>query len=541
MSPMFRRRLSWLLITVTVLAPELALAQQPRATKEVARRSALKLIPADATAGFVVHPRSAMLDPSMQMMPIEVISVMGKQQLGFDPMDVEVVVGAVKFAGAPEVAAALRLRQDLELGSLAPDLVAGTTEETLKGKPYLRAEAGGISFYLPNARTLLVGTDGMIQQMMERTGDPKQGIHRHLAAGNPADLQIVVALEELRGMIEGQLAMIPPLPGPLEGLKGIPNDSEAVELRVNVAGGFTGELALHANDDAAAKRIEEVIDGSMLMARRMAIAEFTRSSASGDEEIDAAMVQYTERMATTISDMLRPKRDGTKLTMGGSFEAQANTMIIAMLVGLLLPAVQAAREAARRNNSINHLRQLVLALLNHESATQFFPPHAIYNDDDEPLLSWRVKILPYLDEQELYEQFHLDEPWDSEHNKQLIERMPAIFSNPNGGEPGKTHYVGLVGDDFFFRGDRDGRRIGQITDGTSKSICIVEADDPVIWTKPDDLKFDEDNPMKGLGNMRAGNIFGAAFVDGHVESISRQVNPELFKAMITINGGEAVR
>lgn len=538
----FRRRIAWFLIAVMVLTPQLAVAQQPRNMKDVARRSALTLIPADATAGFIVHPRSAMLDPSMQMLPVEVISAMGKQQLGFDPLDVEVVVGAVKLEGAPEIAVALRLRQALELGSLAPALVAGTSEETLKGKPYLKADPGGLSFYLPNARTLFVGTDAMIHKMMERTGSADAGVlHGHLAAGTPADLQLVVVLQELQGMIQGQLAMLPPLPGPLEALKGIPNDTEAVELRVNVARGWMGELTLHANEEAAAEHIGNVIDDSISVARRMALAQLTQSLTSGDEEVNAAMRKYTERMADMITEMLRPKRDGSKLTIGGSFEAQANTLVIATLVTLLLPAVQAAREAARRNNSINNLRRLVLALLNHESATQHFPPHAVYGEDNKPLLSWRVKILPYIEEQALYEEFHLDESWDSEHNKKLIERMPPIFANPNGGKPGKTHYLGLVGENFFFRGDSEGRPIRNITDGTSKSICIVEADNPVIWTKPDDYQFDEDNPIKGLGNMRAGNVFGAAFVDGHVLSISRQIDVESLKAMMTINGAEPVR
>src|SRR5690606_35040423 len=148
------------------------------------------------------------------------------------------------------------------------------------------------------------------------------------------------------------------------------------------------------------------------------------------------------------------------------------------------------REAARRTQSSNNLKQLMLALLNYESVYNQLPAHAIYSEDGKPLLSWRVAILPYIEEQALYEQFHLDEPWDSEHNKQLISQMPQFYlcpSVPLDPKEGKTTYLAPVGKDLYFDGTKDGMQLRKITDGTSNTIAIVDADDDaaVIWTKPD--------------------------------------------------------
>src|ERR1700676_3675353 len=105
--------------------------------------------------------------------------------------------------------------------------------------------------------------------------------------------------------------------------------------------------------------------------------------------------------------------------------------IIAVLIALLLPAVQAAREAARRAQCVNNLKQIGLAMHNYHSTYDCFPPAVTADDQGRPLLSWRVLILPYLEEAPLYAQFHLDEPWDSPHNLPLASKMPRVYTCPS--------------------------------------------------------------------------------------------------------------
>src|SRR5262249_25771193 len=137
----------------------------------------------------------------------------------------------------------------------------------------------------------------------------------------------------------------------------------------------------------------------------------------------------------------------------------------AVVVALTLPAVQAAREAARRNASMNNLKQIAIALLNHHDTYKRFPAPSIKDKEGNPLLSWRVKILPFIDENELYKEFHLDEPWDSDHNKKLIARMPKVYASPNApNQNGTTVYLGVAGAGNFF-GTPNELSIRNIIDG----------------------------------------------------------------------------
>lgn len=170
-------------------------------------------------------------------------------------------------------------------------------------------------------------------------------------------------------------------------------------------------------------------------------------------------------------------------------------------VALLLPAVQKAREAARRSQSANNLKLLGLTMHNYLDLNKRFPARASFDSQGKSLLSWRVHLLPFLEQENLYREFHLDEPWDSPHNRKLIPRMPSVYQNPSApAKPGMAHYVGLVGKGTFFEGTK-GRLPIDVTDGFSNTLMLVEVnpDRGVIWTKPDDLPFDPDNPLAGLG------------------------------------------
>jgi hypothetical protein len=198
---------------------------------------------------------------------------------------------------------------------------------------------------------------------------------------------------------------------------------------------------------------------------------------------------------------------------------------------LLLPAVQSSRAAARRVQSTNNLKQIGLAMHNYASANHTFPPAYTADKNGKPLLSWRVMILPYMETGGLYEQFHLDEPWDSEHNKKLINKMPAGYRSPTStvfGQ-GKTNYLTVRGKHTIFSG-KDPNSFASIRDGMSNTIMTVEVSDAkaVIWTKPDDFEYDEQNPIKGLVGLQSGG-FIAGLADGSVRFIPSSVTPRTLK------------
>ncbi len=232
---------------------------------------------------------------------------------------------------------------------------------------------------------------------------------------------------------------------------------------------------------------------------------------------------------------------------GGDLDLSSSATTVPVLIALLLPAVQSAREAARRAQSMNNLKQIGLAAFNYESANGHFPAQAITDDNGRPLLSWRVAILPYIEEGALYEEFHLNEPWDSPHNRALIERMPQVYAStnvPQTTEQGLTFYRGISGDQGIFtvKPDGKGRRIAEIWDGTSNTIMAGEAAEPVIWTKPEDIPVPED-PVRLIeifgGEQRPGGA-NALFSDGSVRFLSEAIDPMVLRAIMTINGGEII-
>jgi prepilin-type processing-associated H-X9-DG protein len=178
---------------------------------------------------------------------------------------------------------------------------------------------------------------------------------------------------------------------------------------------------------------------------------------------------------------------------------------------------------------------------NHHYVYGRFPARARVKDG-KPLLSWRVSILPFIEGDALYKQFHLDEPWDSEHNRTLIAKMPQVYVNPvldaKLAQAGMTDYLAVAGPNTLF--DREeGTKIQEIKDGTSNTVMVVEAnaDRAVIWTKPDDFEVDAENPVGGLESIQPGG-FMAMFADGHVQFIKNTIDPKVLLNLFNPRDGQ---
>lgn len=208
------------------------------------------------------------------------------------------------------------------------------------------------------------------------------------------------------------------------------------------------------------------------------------------------------------------------------------------LFGLFGPKVGHGKRTVAQNS----LKQFALAMLNYQAEHHRLPPPAIYGPQGEPLLSWRVAILPFLEKETLYKQFRLEEPWNSPHNLTLLDKMPTIYaySGPNSVKslPRHTYFQVLVGKGTAFE-SREGLRVPEdFPDGSSKTILILEGEPPVPWTKPADLPYDPDRPLPKFWIVRDGG-YNAAFADGSVMFLDGR-NPDRTRARITRNGGEKI-
>jgi hypothetical protein len=198
--------------------------------------------------------------------------------------------------------------------------------------------------------------------------------------------------------------------------------------------------------------------------------------------------------------------------------------------------------AAIENTSRNNLKQIGLAMHLFLDVHKHFPVADGAGSDGKPKLSWRVHILPFIEEQNLFNQFKLDEPWDSEHNKKLIEKMPTVYRTPGSKafEQHKTNYVAVRGKDTLLPAGAK-TTIKSITDGLSQTAMVLEVADEhaVVWTKPDDFEPDKDDPLKGVIGLRDGK-FLVLLADGSVHTLPASIDKETVKALYTRAGGEAV-
>ena len=202
----------------------------------------------------------------------------------------------------------------------------------------------------------------------------------------------------------------------------------------------------------------------------------------------------------------------------------------------LIESMQKIREAAQRVKSSNNLKQFGVGMFNYLEKHGTFPAAGSFDKNGKPLLSWRVTILPYIEQEQLYKEFHLDEPWDSEHNKKLIEKMPPIYLMPDD-DPKKqlTRYQVFVGKGAFFEGTR-GLRIKDISDGLSNTIMVIEAANGVPWTKPEDLVFDDGKLLPRVVDPKK-NGFLAALGDGSVRFFKKTIKESTLRLYVKRDDG----
>jgi hypothetical protein len=228
--------------------------------------------------------------------------------------------------------------------------------------------------------------------------------------------------------------------------------------------------------------------------------------------------------------------DGFHITSRHSLPGGGNLAAAAPVgAALLLPAAQGARGAAQSAQSQNNMKQIALAMHMYHDAHKKFPADT-YSEDGKPLFSWRVHLLPYLEQAALYEKLKLDEPWDSEHNRQFTSTVIPTFDSPSKPGHGKTRYLALKGPDSVFAADKV-VQFRNVTDGLSNTIAFVEADPDraVPWAKPADIKFNAEKPLEGLASPDG--AFLAALCDGSVRRL-KNIDAEALKAMVTFAGGE---
>jgi prepilin-type processing-associated H-X9-DG protein len=218
-----------------------------------------------------------------------------------------------------------------------------------------------------------------------------------------------------------------------------------------------------------------------------------------------------------------------------------------VLLALFLPAVQKARETARTTQCAANLQRIGLAMQSYYDTYGSFPPAFVADAKGRPMHSWRALLLPYLDKT-LAAQYRFDEPWDSQNNRRLHAKIPAVYRCPSDPSPttsGVTDFVVISGQGAVFDGTTSSK-VTEITDGTDVTLLVVEiVESDIVWLEPRDLRL---QTITGSVNAPKGeevssNHPGGANVltaDGKVHFLNELRSQEDVHALATKAGGEAI-
>ncbi len=235
----------------------------------------------------------------------------------------------------------------------------------------------------------------------------------------------------------------------------------------------------------------------------------------------------------SVSALKKPVGQGAAIT--GLILGILGSMIVSVaLITFLLPAILKVGDTANQAREMNNLKQIGIAMHNHHDVKNEFPPAT--GD-----LSWRVHILPYIEQNNLHRRFDQTQPWDSPKNRSFSDAVVKTYQSPlDSPESIQTHYRVFVGPGTIYEPGKRPKRLPEITDGTSNTLLAVEAAETVPWAQPKELAFSADGDLPALGHPDR-DVVLILMADGSIRTVSKtRLDPSLLRAIITPNGGEAV-
>ncbi len=377
-------------------------------------------------------------------------------------------------------------------------------------------------------KTILIGSASDVVKALATKKAGKASTSKVISQINAsADVSIAFALDSQAALIEQGLQFAEGVPG-----LGLVQQVHGLAIHINITGKPGSkmlEVVATAADEDASKQMLEMLTPLLDNGKEGAKAQLANMATNGDETQKPGLT-----LAEQIVESATITQTGTSVAFSASIPASFDK-----LPDILKPAVEKARKAAIATEKNNNLRAVGLALHFYEGANRAFPG-AGKSAAGKAGLSWRVHVLPEIGQKELYQKFNLDEPWDSETNKALIEQMPEIFKTEGVEEPGKTSIHVITGPGAPFAKDA-APKIAEFKDGPSNTILAVAAgpDTAEIWTKPGGLDFDPKDPLKALGKL-TGDTFLALLCDGSVRSISIKIEAENLRRLFQLADGEVI-
>jgi prepilin-type processing-associated H-X9-DG protein len=404
--------------------------------------------------------------------------------------------------------------------------------------------------FTPDDRTLVLAQEDLLRELISGRGAPpqrfpwsecwKRVVKGHVMLGletrwlkRRVSQVFQIGPAERRTAFGGSL--------PFDTISPLFEKTQSYALAIDGTADLALDLVAAAHSEQSAKPVADTFQALLTLARN--------ASQAPDGNLPAlppavrAAAEWSAQAASAILDKARVEISGSFVRVGARFPLD-----LAEGSRRLAPAIQTASTAAIRTQSVNHLKQIGLAFHNYHDVHGRFPTPVLHGGRDGKIpYSWRIAILPFLDQQDLYNQYQFDEPWDSPANLKVLEKMPAVYSYSGAAFEPANHNAAY----FVFTGSepalaervqgasRVGPNIAAITDGTSNTILAVEAKREIPWTKPEDIPFDSRVWMPEIGSFTPDGL-NALFADGSVRFIPTATNERVLRALITRDGGEVI-
>lgn len=495
---------------------------------------------------YVVALRPAELARSKVLgEPMKEIAASIGKELGVSPDDIDEIKASGKdFSGKQPSGAFFEQlylrgnRNGVWKNALEKAKAAGNeevTDPTVPGKRYFKfkhAAPGSVvmCFALLDDRTLFVSSEAAVLKALKPEGNlvlqPAWAPQwKQIATGQCA---VMVDMTKVRGLFAAVMKQSPEAAAKLGVFSPLWEQSNRLFLNVNASNGVSLRVVDKCPTPEAAEQVLNTAKALLTLAQNAV----TGAGAATPNQAGPLSPELLA-LATDAVKQTRLERSDDQVLLKLDIAGDSTQK----LTRFFSQGVAKSQEAAARMRSVNNLKQLALAMHNYYAVNKQLPAAAVVGPDGKTVHSWRVAILPYLDQKKLYDEYKLDEPWDSDNNRKVLAQIPKVFKADENMAGEASSYYALTGPDTMF--PAKGTRFQDVTDGTSNTILLVEAKRDTPWTKPDDIPYDPKKPLPKLGGFFEQG-FDAAYADGSVHFIASAIEEKLLRALITKAGGEVI-
>ncbi|MFV0446250.1 MAG: DUF1559 domain-containing protein, partial [Planctomycetaceae bacterium] len=419
----------------------------------------------------------------------------------------------------------IKFTREVDGKKLAAAGGSAAEERTHNGKTYYFKKSDQSAAWFRDPATAIMAPEAKVKSLIEGQTPTEGPLAKLMQPLADREFAIGLDVRPLHGFI-GQLAQENPAMA-LAG--GYVKQVNTLALAADLEGANLLELQLHAINDNSAAGLQAML-GQLLQQGQMMYAQQMQQAAKTMSDDDKALVPLVEQIV-----------NGARVATDGSLcrVTVPRPEGLEKLPELIRPQLKKSAHAAASARILNDLKMIGVAFHNYNDSYRHFPANGGRGDEQAngKGLSWRVHLLPFVEQTPLYNEFNLDEPWDSAHNKPLIARMPAIYGND---PEGKTTIHVFAGPGTPFDGEV-GIKLSQVTDGTSNTILVVQAGPGTaeIWTKPGGLPLNADNPVTALGDV--GETFPVIFMDAFARRLPKDIDADTLRNLIQPADGNIVR